>query len=322
MITLYQIHFSHYVEKVRWALDYKGLPWRPIEIDPFTKRQMQHLPKSTLGSGQRLHTVPAIHDEASGAMVGDSSEILIYLERQYPAPPLYPEDAADRDKVSRWVTWLDCELGLASRRLFYAQLALEHPGYLAELFSIVPRGRAHRLKARLAGAIMAGILTQRFRLDRNREDRVFERLEQCLLFAAARLNGGPWLVGERFTAADLTLAALLRPVTAAPFFRDHPQLQRLFEWRDALTRHHRREFPAAYEVALHAVRRRRGWALGSVSWMPRPAETSTLKDIPTAFSARNDQQPVARRPLLSGAVAYLRLRLSSGLRRTVWRPTE
>lgn len=43
MITLYQLHWSHYVEKVRWALDYKGVGWSAVEVDPFTKHQMHHL---------------------------------------------------------------------------------------------------------------------------------------------------------------------------------------------------------------------------------------------------------------------------------------
>ena len=43
MITLYQLHWSHFVEKVRWALDYKGLEWTAVDVDPFTKRQMAHL---------------------------------------------------------------------------------------------------------------------------------------------------------------------------------------------------------------------------------------------------------------------------------------
>jgi glutathione S-transferase len=39
MITLYQLHWSHYVEKVRWALDYKNVEWSAVDVDPFTKRR-------------------------------------------------------------------------------------------------------------------------------------------------------------------------------------------------------------------------------------------------------------------------------------------
>ena len=131
MITLYQLHWSHYVEKVRWALDYKGLQWTAVDVDPFTKREMQHLKcKTMLDSGSRLYTVPTIQDEATGSVVGESSEILGYLERTYPIPALFPVEAGERAEVERWMLWLDSTVGLAARRLAYTQLALEHPGFL------------------------------------------------------------------------------------------------------------------------------------------------------------------------------------------------
>jgi len=323
-MTLYQLHWSHYVEKVRWALDYKGLAWRAVEVEPFSKRQMQHLDRKTrLDSGQQLHTMPAIHDEATGEVVVESSDILAYLERQYPAPPLYPEPGPLRDEMARWLPWLDSEVGLAARRLAYTQLTLEHPGYLAELF--VPRvaraGRARSLKARLAGAIIAGVLTQRFRFHLNREDRVYEQLEQCLLFAARRLTTRSYLVGERFTAADLTLAALLRPVSVVPFFRRHPRLQELFEWREGLLREHRRELHLGYQTALQGVRQRRGWEMGSVSWLSVPAQESALQEIPAISHSRNDQRSVAGWPLVTGPLWYFRLKRTCGLGRSACAPS-
>jgi len=34
MNTLYQFGVSHYCEKARWAMDYKGLPYRPRNLLP------------------------------------------------------------------------------------------------------------------------------------------------------------------------------------------------------------------------------------------------------------------------------------------------
>ena len=60
--------------------------------------------------------------------------------------------------------WLDSTFAFAGRRLAYTQIALEQPGLLAELFlpRMVVTGGAGRFKARLAGAIIAGVLTRRF----------------------------------------------------------------------------------------------------------------------------------------------------------------
>jgi glutathione S-transferase len=323
MITLYQLHRSHYVEKVRWALDHKGLSWSAVDVDPFTKREMRHLQcKLTLDSGSRMYAVPTIHDADTNTVIGDSSQILAYLERTYPTPALYPADPDAGAEVTRWMVWLDSTLGLAARRLGYTQIALEHPGILAGLF--VPQTAGSRgpssLKAKVAGVIIAGVLSRRFRFLRNRTDRVFEQLEQCLLIVADRLSSRQYLVGERFTAADLTLAALLRPASLLPFFRDHPHLQQLWHWRTNQLREHRREQVVGYETALEDVRRHRGWALGAVRWLAgnNPGEPVVAEEIPTLAAARNDQQSVGRWPVLSGPLRYLRLRLTCRLGRTAY----
>lgn len=304
MINLYQLHWSHYVEKVRWALDFKGIEWQAIDIDPFSKRQMCHLQG-------RPTLVPTIHDQATGAVVGESTCIVEYLEQTYPTPPLY---SGDRDEIKRWMLWLDSTVGLSARRLAYTQMALEYPSYLPSLF--LPRMSAKGLKADLAGRIIAGVLTRRFRFRYNRADRVFEQLEQCLLLAAEQLRSREYLVGDRFTAADLTLAALMRPVVLVPYFTEHPRLQRLFAWRKQQLREHHRSEHVGYESALHELRMRRGWALGNVSWLQPEGSAPALAEVPVLQAARNDQQPVGGWPLLTGPFEYLMLRQTCGLGRT------
>lgn len=322
MITLYQLYWSHYVEKVRWALDYKGVPWRAVDVDPFTKREMRHLRcQKKVGSVARLFTVPTIEDDSTGAVVDESSEILGYLERSYPTPALYPAEPEQHAEVARWTVWLDSTLGLAARRLAYTQIAMEQPGLIAELFApqIAGPAGARGLKGKIAGIIIAGVLSRRFRFRHNRADGVFDQLEQCLLFAARRLSEARYLVGDRFSAADLTLAALLRPVTVVPYFRNHPRLQRLFEWRTEQLEAYGREARLGYESALHATRQRRSWALGEVSWLGpsrRPDDGAELTAIPSLPAARNDHQELGRFPALKGAFWYLQLRLGCGLTRT------
>jgi glutathione S-transferase len=323
MITLYQLHWSHYVEKVRWALDYKGVGWSAVEVDPFTKHQMHHLKcQTTLDSGHEEYTVPAIYDDATGSVVGDSSKIVDYLEQTYPAPALYPQDMTERNEATCWMLWLDSTVGLATRRLAYTQIALEDPGLLAELFvpRVIATGGTRNFKARLVGAIIAGVLTRRFRFLHNRTDRVFELLEQCLLIVAERLSSRRYLVGDRFTAADLTLATLLRPAVLVPFFYENPRLRRLFDWRATQLQEHRRQPRIGYEAALHDTRRRRGWALGAVRWLPAENhdQQRISTEIPMLPVARNDQQSVGRWPLVTGPLWYLRLMLTCGLGRTVY----
>lgn len=317
MITLYQLHWSHYVEKARWALDFKRVEWKPVDVDPFTKREMRHLQsRTTLDSGKRIHTVPTISDDATGAVVAGSSEILLYLERTYPDPPLFPSDTHERDQVTRWMLWLDSTLGLAARRLTYTHIALEHPGYLAELFlpHVFAPGSGGSFKARSVGMVLAGVLARRFRFAHNREDGVYDSLAQCLRSAALRLRDRTYLVGERFSAADLTLAALMRPVNAIPYFRELPDLRALFQWRSNSILEHGRDAHVGYERALHELREHRGYTLGGPHGLSMLLASAAPTDAPPALvAARNDQQSMGRWPVLSAPWTYFRLKRSCNL---------
>lgn len=319
MIELYQLSWSHYVEKVQWALDYKGIAWRAIDIDPFTKAEMQHLRcKTKFNSSFSGYTVPTIYDTSTGLAVNDSSVILKYLEERYPkTAPLFPGGHDASAEIYRWIVWLDSGLGLAARRLAYTQVILEHPTLLAELFLARVRGGLFMspLLARLASAYLGGILAKRFRLRHNRQDRVYEELEHCLLIVATRVKNRPYLVGDRFTAADLTLASLLRPVRIVPFFRDHPALEALFEWQARLFLEHGRAPASTYERSIENQRQRVGLARAIVPWLARsraPAGRDEA-DIPTLHVARNDQNPVSRWILVTAPFTYLLLKHRSGI---------
>src|SRR5579859_3510066 len=95
MIELYQLRWSHYVEKVRWALDFKGLTWRAIDIVAYKKAEMQRFACA--------QTVPLIHDTATGVAISDSSPIMRYLDQTYPEKPLFPADAAAREETWQWM---------------------------------------------------------------------------------------------------------------------------------------------------------------------------------------------------------------------------
>src|SRR6516225_6652130 len=83
MIELYQFPFSHYCEKARWALDYKGIAYRPVNLLPgFHFRHLAKLAPRT--------SVPVLRDGA--IVVQGSSAIIDYLDRRYANPSLTPSD--------------------------------------------------------------------------------------------------------------------------------------------------------------------------------------------------------------------------------------
>lgn len=315
MIELYKLHWSHYVEKVRWALDFKRLRWRGIDIVAFTKREMARFTCA--------QTVPLIHDTATGMAISDSSPIIRYLDEAYPERPLLPADPAGRALAWRWMVTLDSTLGLHARRLGYTQVIMECPAILSRLFMPgVCGGLFTRPVLRtLAAPVLGSMLALRFRFDRNRQDRVYEQLEDQLVPIAARLEREGLLVGGGFTAADLTLACLLRPLRIVPHFAHHPRLQSLFAWQQRLFRAHDRDAAFPYETLLAEHRQRRGSVRGRVRWLApdRPVPAGEAEPLPLEM-ARNDIHEVRRWQLLPALPAYFRLRWSGRIRRMPYEP--
>lgn len=315
MIELYKLHWSHYVEKVRWALDFKQLPWRGIEVVAFIKKELQRF--------DCAQTFPLIHDTATGVAISDSSPIIRYLEDTYPAHPLFPADPARREEAWQWMLRLDSTLGLHGRRLGYTQVIMECPDTLAQLFMANVAGGVFTRRGlrRPASAVLGAMLTLRFRFHRNRSDRVYEKLEAQLLPIAAKIEREGYLVGRAFSAADITLASLLRPLRIVPHFSHHPRLQSMFAWQERLFREHGRDAAYPYEEAIRARRERSGWMRGHVRWM-RP--TLEGLDVHTQAAplqvARNDIHPLSRWMLPLGLPAYLKLRWFNGIGRMRYTP--
>jgi glutathione S-transferase len=200
--VLYQFAFSHYNEKVRWALDYKGLPSRRRSLLP-------GLHERTVRRRSGGPTSTPLLEEADRALSG-SAAILVHLEASHPAPPLFPPDAAARREVEGWIEWLDEEVGPAVRRALFHEL-LQEPGYAGRMFTTgqpVWKGAPYRWIFPRMVPMLRERMDIREETARAARETVGSALER--IAGAARSTGH--LVGDRFTAADLTAAALLFPL--------------------------------------------------------------------------------------------------------------
>src|SRR3990167_9348005 len=253
MITLYELHWSHYCEKIRWALDYKKLPWKKVNINAFTKQEMKKFP-----CVRQRYLVPFIFDEKTKEAIGDSSPILQYLEKTYSeSPALFPKDRAQREAVYECLIELDSKLAVIARRLGYTQIILEKPAILAKLFLSDLGGGFFRLPGirTISSAFLGMMLIKRFHFDLNESLCLYEELENYLLKIAENLKIKKFLINDTFSAADLTLAVYLRPLNIIPFFKEHPNLSGLFEWQENLFREHNREGKLLYEKLIEQHRK-------------------------------------------------------------------
>jgi len=103
---LWHLKVSNYNEKVRWALDYKGIPHIRRAETPG-----QHAKRARRLSGESTFPVLVLDGEA----IGDSTRIIETLEHHWPEPPLYPADPTRRREALELEEFFDEELGAYSR---------------------------------------------------------------------------------------------------------------------------------------------------------------------------------------------------------------
>jgi glutathione S-transferase len=243
--VLYHIEVSHYNEKARWALDYKGVPHK--RKAPIPMAHMAWAMAMTRGQGK---TFPILR--LNGDTIHDSTKIIDRLERDYPQPPLYPEDPGDRRRALELEEFFDEELAPHLRRAAFAVVTRD-----ADAFAWIVAPRAGRLAhAGFKGtAALAGpLVRKRYGINDETADRGREKTVAALDRLEAEIGPSGYLVGDGFTVADLTAAALFFPLvrppevghlTPAPLpeplerFRAEHESRPGFEWVREMYRRHR-----------------------------------------------------------------------------------
>jgi glutathione S-transferase len=209
-IELHQFSHSHFNEKVRWALDYKGVPHVRICYLPGP-----HVPQIRRLTGQTQ--VPVLRID--GRSVHGSATILDLLEQRFPSPPLYPADVAARDEALLIQEKLDSQLGPEVRRAAFD--ATIHDGaYVATMFAS-EKAAWKQTAYRTAFPLVRTLMKKSMNITPETGRRAAERVTALLDFLAEKASATGYLVGETFTVADLTAAALLGPVALV----NHPDMK-------------------------------------------------------------------------------------------------
>jgi len=212
-IELLQFPYSHFNEKVRWALDWKRLPHLRTDYLPGPHAaQIQKL------TGQSQVPVVRFGD----GLVHGSARILDELERRSPEPPLYPDDPGQRNEALEIQRWFDDEVGPGVRRALFSVMVAEAPGYLCRMFA-----GARALPVRAGYRALFQLVRSKMQREMGLTDvaavkESYAVTERALDFVAKQASPAGPLVGDRFGVADLTAAALLAPACNPP---DSPMTQ-------------------------------------------------------------------------------------------------
>ena len=248
MLRLVTIPISHYCEKARWALERAGLAYRE-------ERHVQAIHRIAARRAGGGRTVPVLVTP-EGAL-GESEEILVWVdERTSPEHRLFPADPGERAEVERVCRRLDERLGPSGRRLMYVHMLARRDLMVRFNNQGVPawEDRTLRLGWPLAVRLVRRELGIRPGVEVEDEAAVFRELD----FVADLLaDGRRHLCADRFTAADLTFAALSASVVVPPNYGVSPPQPDVLPPRTAALVQRVRDHPAGrYALALFAERRR------------------------------------------------------------------
>ena len=227
-IRFYQIPFSHFCDKVRWALDFYGLEYQSINFSAQKTPGLEKAPKTL----QKL--VPVIEDQTN--FIADSTPILIYLDEHYAKEKsLFPNGKDQR--IVQYCLQLDSRLGLYARRLVYLHLISEKPSLLSVLVDgNYKKSPSDGLRSSVLGAVGACLIIARFGVHRTDEEKIFEQTVEVLDQIERDLQGKEYLFDKEFTAADLTLTSLINPLRLVPpFFQRYASI---FDYADRMRSKH------------------------------------------------------------------------------------
>lgn len=192
-MKLFHSWLSSASRRVRLCLAEKGIPYEGVAVD--LSRQEQHTPEFLAMNPNGV--VPAL-ELAPGRFLHESSTICEYLDDVHPIPPLRPEDPYERAVMRNFVRWTD-EKCLPNLLVLNWSLTLQpiasrwSDAELADKLARIPTAERREAWSRVArrpytAQELAGA-----------QDRLLELTDRM----EAMLQDADWLVGDRFSLADV-----------------------------------------------------------------------------------------------------------------------
>jgi glutathione S-transferase len=206
--TLITIPISHYCEKARWALERAGIPYRE-------RAHMQILHWVAVKRAGGGMTAPVLVT-GEGRVLPESDEIVAWADTQVePGRRLIPSERALADEVRALERDYDERLGPEGRRWMYNEMR----GCRDLVIKYGPTGVPawERRALPLAWPVASRVLARYLDITPALAAHSLAEVRATFDEVAERLSDGRrYLAGDRFTAADLTFAALSASVLMPP----------------------------------------------------------------------------------------------------------
>ena len=209
MITLYQFATSPFSEKVRRALNYKGIPFVVHEVERAKVPEGNYKHVSPTGK------FPAIQDGVRS--VWDSTDIIYHIEGHHGGKTLIPSDPREAALAHAIEEWADESLYFYEMTM---RLAWEHnleaalDGFSATMPDVP--------KDTLRTMIIEGVtkLVEAQGVGRKPREQVVSDIERSFQALDAMLNERDWLCGDALSLADLAVIPQVNALLFAVEARD------------------------------------------------------------------------------------------------------
>lgn len=202
-VVLWQLEVSHFNEKVRWVLDYKGIPHERRTVLPG-----MHMVKSKRLSGGNTFPVLLI----DGNAIVHSSAIVKALEDLKPQPPVYPADPAGRERALEIEADFD-EFGHDLRRVMFIHFLADRNLFM-DTFG--PKGGPLRATAPVGWPLVKRQLERKYGVNAESAAAAERNLERHLELIERETADTGYMVGGSFSIADITAASILYPIVQPP----------------------------------------------------------------------------------------------------------
>jgi glutathione S-transferase len=244
--TLITIPISHYCEKARWALDRAGVEYRE-------RAHLQLLHWAAAWRAGRSRTVPVL--VCGDRVLTESADIVAFADERAPADHAL---ASGDPEVRALERDFDERLGPHGRRWMYDALRGRRDIAVRYATTGVPAWERRALP--LAYPVVTRVIDRYLDIDAGKAAESEAEVRAVFDSVAERLaDGRTYLCGERFTAADLTFAALAAPVLMPPRYGvPLPQPDELPREAAAVVREYRSHPAGEYALKMFRQERRGG----------------------------------------------------------------